>query len=36
MDTVYGWMATDMDITWVVSTDEWMVTINKRLNIDII
>jgi len=30
VDTIYGWMAMVMDIAWVVSMDEQMVTIKFK------
>jgi hypothetical protein len=30
MDMIYGWMDVDMDIVWVISMDEWMVTIKFK------
>jgi hypothetical protein len=26
VDMIYGWIHMDMDIPWVISMDEWMVT----------
>jgi hypothetical protein len=30
MDMIYGWMDVDMDIAWVISMDERMVTIKFK------